>query len=147
MNNAREDIMKEILERCWKVSGVTFVIRNPKKEPEVGDLPFIGIFELDDNVVESSKRGKYFIYKRVLEVIIEPFILATSDGAASTELTSFVDLLKKVLYTDGVSLGKRCEVSEAGSGKVLRPPVDANAIGISLRFKILYIENVESLFT
>jgi len=147
MNPKREELMEEVLARAWLVTGMSLVLRNPKEEPDVNNFPCAQIFELEDTVEDSTKRGKLFVYKRKLNFVIESFILATTEGAASSELTSFIGLLKKEIYREGPDLGGRqCLIWETGSSQVLRPPVDVNAIGIALNFNMRYVEVVENLY-
>uniref|UniRef100_A0A6M3MEZ2 Tail protein n=1 Tax=viral metagenome TaxID=1070528 RepID=A0A6M3MEZ2_9ZZZZ len=144
----REAIIEELQARMWTVTGVTKVARNTKAEPSVNDLPYIGIFELPDVVEEVSTRGatKPPDYRRRLSVMIESFIAASSEGASSQELFSFVEELKTKLYAGGPTLGGLCAFKETDLSRVLRPPAGDNTIGIGIALEIVYIEDTTKLF-
>jgi hypothetical protein len=142
----REAIIQELWSRLASVTGVAFTARNPKQEPSVDNLPCIQFWEMDDKVEEESARGGYPSFKRSFDVVVEPFVLASTDASASKVLNDFIIEIKKQVYRDGVSLGGLCRVSEAGSSRILRPPVGENVIGIGITFTFRYVETVANLF-
>lgn len=142
----REKIIAELWRRLAAVNGVRFTARNPKVEPSVDNMPCIQFFELDDEVQESSQRGGFPAYKRALQVAVESFIKASTDAAATKELGDFIIGIKKALYSDGISLGHLCQISEIRASQILRPPVGENVIGIGIIFELRYVETVSNLF-
>ena len=143
----REILMQELHNRLSAVEGANFVERNPAEPPGVNDLPAILIFEFPDSMEEGSHRGGYPIYRRVLKVVIESFINAASEGAATTELSVFIGKVRKAIYTGGNNLSRKAvTLIEVESSRVLRPPVGENVAGLGLVFEITYTENVANLF-
>ena len=146
----REAILEEFWKRLASVDGVKFTARNPSAPPSLEDLPVIQFFELNDSVVEPSSRGASArpIYKRELQLVVEVFIKAEQEASSTKELGLFVQEVKKALFTDGVTLGRRSvELSEIETGRILRPAVGGPIIGVGLAYKIRYIENIQTLFT
>jgi len=144
-----EELIEELMYRMSTVSGVEYTARNPNKPPEVSNLPCIQVFELTDSVEEASCRGAgaYPSYRRKLNVIIEMFLKASAPGPASQELRAFVVEMKKKLYEGGITLGGTCSgIKELESGRVLRPPIGENAIGIGIALVIEYVETIGDLF-
>lgn len=139
----RENIVEELWRRIASVEGVGYTARNPKAPPNVSDMPAIQMFELDDVVEESIKRGgsKWPINKRKLHVVIEMFIDATREESSSKELIDFVGKYKSKLYAGGNTLGGLCEMNELSSAKILRPPVGESVAGIGFAYSIRYLEN------
>jgi hypothetical protein len=145
----RERIMAELWRRLSTVAGVAWTARNPSSPPGVENLPAVQIFEMDDEVVERTRRGggEYPAYKRLLKVVIEAFISGSSEGAASSELFDFLGKLKTAMYQGGPSLGGLCELTESSGSRMLRPPAGNNVIGVGIELEIAYVENIAALFT
>lgn len=144
----REVIMEEIAYRMSNVTGVSFTARNPKTPPNADDLPAILIFEFPDEVESRGSMGGHPIYKRRFKVVIECYLTASSEGAASTELGEFVEQIKKQIYTGGVNLNRKAaEIYESECSRVLRPPIGDNTVGLGLVFEVRYIEDIANLFT
>ena len=132
------------------VTGVQRTARNPINPPAEGDLPCINIFELSDRVGNAHKRGANLApgYRRELTVVIEPFVLGSSEPQATNELGRFVQEVKKKLYEGGVTLGlANVEVQETDMSSVLRPPGMEKVAGVGITIVIRYVEDVSRLFT
>lgn len=147
----REVIVERFEKRMSEVSGVSFVARNPIKEPQTSDLPCIQFFELGDGVDSGkvSKRGAgtYPSYIRTLSLIAEIFIAGSSEEASSKELLAFVEEVKKKFYEGGNNLGlSGVELVERGAGRVLRPPAGDNIAGMGIELEIAYIEDTSEMF-
>jgi hypothetical protein len=142
----REDIVAELWSRLAAVDGVMFTARNPKAEPKVENMPCIQFWEMADVVEESTKRGDYPAYKRALRVVVESFVKSTEEAKTSQDLKDFIVKVKQQIYRDGASLGRRCNVTEIESSRVLRPPVGENVIGLGIVFELRYIETTSKLF-
>lgn len=143
----REILMQELHSRLSGVDGVSFVERNPAEPPGVKDLPAILIFEFSDTMEEGSHRGGYPVYRRSLKVVVESYINAASEGAATTELSAFIAKVRKVIYTGGNNLSRKAStLIEVESSRVLRPPIGENVAGLGLVFEITYVEDVSKLF-
>lgn len=146
----REFIIQALWERLSNVTGVNRTARNPVNPPSEEDMPCINFFELEDPVQDKTYRGgkKYPAYKRALRVLLEPFVLGSSEPAASKELGAFVQETKKSLYAGGNTLGmKGVEMTEVGTGQVLRPPKVEKVAGIGITIEIRYVETIAKLFT
>ena len=144
----REAILSALWGRMAAVPDVARTARNPVNPPNADDLPCINIFEMRDRVVSVQQRGasKPPAYKRELEVVLEPFVLGSSEPQATQELGTFVRKLKKKLYEGGVTLGiKGVEIEETGLTQVLRPPAVEKVAGIGIALTIKYIEDVSKL--
>jgi len=144
----RESAIRELQYRMWNVPGVGLVLRNTSQEPAVSDMPFIGIFELTDRIVEAGRRGGGVlpVYKREVDLVLEIFIAGSTEADASAELADFVSKVRAKLYEGGVTLGKRCSyITETGMSKVLRPPVGGNIAGIGISLTMTYVDDVSAL--
>ena len=144
----RELIFGALWDRMASVSGVVRTARNPVNPPNVDDLPCINMFEMQDKVVSVQKRGasRPPAYIRELTMIIETFVLGTSEPQATQELGAFVTELKKKLYEGGTTLGlSGVEIEEVGMTPVLRPPGVEKVAGVGLSLKVTYIEDVSLL--
>lgn len=142
----RDSILKALWARMASVAGVMFTARNPVNPPNKDNMPCIQFFELDDLVTDITKRGGLPAHKRELELVIEMFILASSEPAATKELAEFVGKVKYKLYEGGVTLGlKGVELREVSTGQILRPPDLDLAIGVGIVLKIRYVEEISKL--
>ena len=144
----REQILGALWERMASVTGVKRTARNPVNPPNVDDLPCINMFELADNVVATQRRGATQppAYKRELVVVLEPFVLGSSEPQATKELGAFVQELKKKLYEGGTTLGlKNVEIEETEMTQVLRPPAMERVAGVGISLKIRYVEDISRL--
>jgi len=141
----RENIIRELWRRMELVEGVQYTARNPKKPPNVGDLPAIQFFEFQDRVLETSQRGGYPIYKRTLPVIIESFVAGSSEFAATKDELAFLENLYKQLYAGGATLGKRCSFVEKELSRVLRPATGGHVAGLGMTLEIVYVENMADI--
>ena len=143
----RDLILKALWARMASVEGVMFTARNPVNPPNKDNMPCVQFFELDDLVTDITKRGGLPAHKRELELVIEMFILASSEPAATKELAEFVGKVKYKLYEGGVTLGlKDVELREVSTGQILRPPDLDLAIGVGIVLKIRYVEEISELF-
>lgn len=142
----RELVMEALWARMADVEGVAFTARNPVNPPNKDNMPCIQFFELEDCVAASTMRGRVPVYKRDLDLIIEMFILAGSEPAASKELSEFVGKVKYKLYEGGVTLGlKGVEIREVSAGQILRPPDLDLAVGVGIVLRVRYIEDISKL--
>ena len=144
----RESAIAELWRRMASVPGVNYTTRNPKAPPSIDDMPTINIFELEDEVIGKGTRGGYPIYKRSLPIVLEVFIVGSSESAATKELGLFLQEMRKKLYEGGVNLGRKCaEISETTQTRVLRPPTGEHTVGIGLSFDMIYIEDISKLMS
>ncbi len=143
----REAIIRELWSRMSSVEGVKYTARNPGAPPNVARLPAIQIFEFPDKVMEVSKRGGYPIYKRKMQVIIEHFVAAATEGAATKEIMAFLLLSKKKLYAAGATLGGLCSLTEVEASRILRPATGSHVAGIGVTLEITYVEDVGSIMS
>jgi len=143
----REKIIEELWSRLADVAGVQYTARNPKAPPSIENLPAIQFFELGDTVVNSSMRGGYPIYSRVVSVVIEAFIKGSSETAVGKELMDFMVEIKKQLYLTGTKMRSGAVIQEVSSSRVLRPPVGANVAGIGLAVELRYVEDVGTIMS
>lgn len=146
MSQEREAIIIELQSRLAAVEGNLAANRNPDSPPDVLSMPVINFFELVDKVINTSSRGGYPIYTRVLLVTMEPFIKASERGAESKELFIFNNKLKVKLYekvgnTAPNSLSGLCLFQEVDYSRVLRPGSGENVAGIGITIAITYIED------
>lgn len=147
MITSRDALMAEIWRRLSLIPNITYTARNPKAEPSKDDFPAIQIIELVDTVLKKSTRGGFPIYQRLLKLAVELFVEASSESAATKELMEFVNAFKIELYRGGNNLGKKAiSIEEFDYSQVLRPPVGTHAVGISIVFDILYLEDIGKLF-
>jgi hypothetical protein len=110
-------------------------------------MPLVQIFELEDTIEKVDGRGRYPVYIRNLKVAIEPYLVATDDNTASSELSTMVSNIKNKLYIDGNNLKRLCVLfSDEGASRVIRPPTESACIGITLFFNIKYIEDTAKLY-
>lgn len=143
----RETCISNLMYRISTVPGLGFSARNPDSEPSVNDFPAVLVFELADNVEDISNRGGYPSYKRQVQVAIEIYLSGSTEDAATTELTTFVNAVKTKIYAGGANLGIRgVYLTESGAGRIMRPAIGGNTAGVSLLFNIRYIEDVATLF-
>ena len=139
----RELVMAEIVRRMFLVSGHGTISRNPESPPDTEDFPAIQLFELDDEVTEQTMRGGKPTLKRKLQVAIEMYLSASSEGARSSELAAFVALVKAELYRGKQNFNGTAEVwREISMSRILIPPVGANAIGVGIAIEIAYLEDI-----
>jgi hypothetical protein len=137
----REEIIQELLTRLASTSGA-YVARNPKKEPDTSEFPYICLVELADMVEDVDHRGGMPNYKRKIEVVVECFTVSDTDEKSSQDIMSFLESVKSNIYGGSANLGGKCAtIIETESSRVLRPPIGSNAAGIGLVFEIRYIEN------
>jgi hypothetical protein len=144
----REQIIAALWGRMAAVAGVQRTARNPINPPAEGDLPCVNIFELGDRVREARKRGATAppAYKRELTVILEPFVLGTSEPQVTNELGAFLQEVKKKLYEGGTNLGLTgVEVEEVELSSIYRPPGMEKVAGIGITVNIRYVEDVSRL--
>lgn len=141
----RELIIAELWSRLDSVEEMAHTARNPISPPSVSDLPAAQFFELGDLVEQMTMRGTLPVYKRRLTVVIEVFIRGSLESAAGKELSIFVRKVKQKLYEGGATLGGLCNLAEVESGRILRPPVGENTIGVGIAFEIRYLEDISKL--
>jgi len=139
----REKIMMEIERRLLLVPGVGFVTRNPESPPDQSNFPAVQIFELDDEVEEQTMRGGKPCLKRKLQVAIEMYISASSQGARNAELNEFLSLVRRELYRTKQNFGGFASSwKEISMSRILVPPVGDNSIGVGVAIEILYLEDI-----
>jgi hypothetical protein len=146
----RESIIAEVWERLSEVTGVTRTARNPVNPPAEEDYPFIALFEDRDRVVDQRMRGATDLptYKRILPVVIEVYILASSEMSASKELGAFVLEVKRKVYEGGITLGIHgVSIKETGASEVYRPEGLEKVAGIGLFFDIQFTEDLQSILS
>lgn len=139
----REAIVQEIEKRMSNVIGNVY--RNPDSVPTKEDLPLISIVELDNTVNEMDQRGGKPRYKRTLKLIIEVFILGSSDDLATRELMEKHAQVRRELYADPVALGLNAIVEEAGDSRIFRPESGSHIAGVGSTILIRYVEDTSQL--
>lgn len=147
----RDTAIKEIMRRIYGITtnaGYTFsmkrVIRNPKTEPHVEDMPCTNIFESDDFTIKKSQRGatKMPAYGRRFEVWLESWIEATSEGKSSEEIIYFLQALRSALFRDGITLGGLViEFNEMQTSRIYRPEIGDHVIGIGTLYDVVFVED------
>ena len=143
----RETCIRRLMYLLSQVPSVGFVARNPVSAPDAADFPAIMLFEFPDRVMSMSRRGGYPSYIRQMQVNIEFYVAGTTEDSASSDLTTFLQDAKTLIYTDGATLGlKGVAVEEVSSTRLWRPPVGKNAAGIGLQFNIQFVENTGAYF-
>ena len=144
----REAIIAELWSKLSSVDTVVTTSRNSKVPPAIGDLPSIAFFELADTVEKVSSRGasQKPSYRRRFKVVIESYISASSEGAATKELGLFIRKVKQQLYEDGQTLGGLAAFKEVETSRIFRPPVGEHVIGVGFVIEIVYIEDIGALF-
>lgn len=141
MTNERETIMATIWEQLYNVTGAGRVVRNPESPSEADDHPVIHIYELEDVIKSTTKRGGRPAYKRALTIAVEPFVAGTTEESASKELGEFVTLVKSALLSDP-SLGGLCEIQETDSTSVAVVPGGDHIRGMGIGFVVHYTEQI-----
>lgn len=130
------------------VTGVVHIGRNPKQLPDADTVPAIQIYELEDKVVEVHGRGGHPVYRRVLTVVLQLYISAEKEGAATQELADFVKEMKKKLYEGGPNLSRKCLlIEETRKTRVFRPATGSNMAAIGIALEITYKEDISLLMT
>lgn len=147
----RDLAIKEIMRRCYTIKtengfnvSINRVVRNPKTEPHVEDMPLINIFESDDFTIKKSQRGAKVppAYGRKLEVWLESWIEATKEGKSSEEIIYFLQALRTVLFRDGITLGANViEFNEMQTSRIYRPDIGDVVIGIGTLYEVVFVED------
>lgn len=146
----KELAVRELWHRLSLTSGINRApLRNPVTAPNDEDYPTINFFDMAAEMADMRRDGKkrHPVYIWQSQIVIEPFVKAVSEDAATDELNSFVKSVKSEIYKGGMSLGGKCaEFYETSYSQYLRPPTSSLIIGISLYFNLRYIEDVGRLF-
>lgn len=139
----REAIIQEIVRRLSTV--IATVYRNPDRVPTKDELPLITLIELDNSVNEVSTRGGKPRYKRTQRIVIETFIVGTSDDLASRELLEKHEEVRRSLYADPVALGLNAVLEETGDSRIYRPESGSHIAGMGTTVLIRYVEDTQQL--
>lgn len=139
----REAIVQEIVRRLSTVVGNVY--RNPDRVPTKDELPLITLVELENSVNEMSMRGGKPRYKRTQRIVIETFIVGTSDDLASRELMGKHEEVRRALYDDPVALGLNAVLEETGDSRIYRPESGSHIAGMGTTVLVRYVEDTKNL--
>lgn len=151
----REIIIRELqgrLNDILIVNGylvdVSYVFRNPEKEPSPDVMHCINIFEMEDTTVKVSTRGASIppIYTKNFRVALEMWFKSASNGKVSTDVSDFLRSTRKSIFQDGVTLGGVASmVTEMETSRIFRPAISNYIGGIGIALEIIYIESYLNL--
>lgn len=146
----KEIAIQELWKRLSSVTGISRApMRNPATPPKEGDYPTINFFDMAAKVedVRNSGKTKPPIYLWNSAVVIEPFVMASTEDASTQEINLFIKEVKRRIYQDGTTLGGTCaSFTETQYTQYLKPPSSRLLIGISLYFNLRYIEDTGKIF-
>jgi hypothetical protein len=137
---SRESVLSTLWGRLYQVSGMVRVTRNAVSPAALADHPWANIVELPEKVVATAKRGTKRSSKRDFQIAVEVFISGSSEEAASSELGTFVGLVRDQIFLDGdETLGGTCAIEELDSTRVYSVTGGGHIKGMGIGFKILYV--------
>ena len=152
----REELVTEVQRRFAGIKtangytlDVNHVFRNPEEEPNPSIMPLVNLFEMPDLLVSQKDRGatKPPIATRELVVVAECWMVATSEGKASKEISQFLKAARVAIFNDGITLGKKgvIGVAEIEVSRVYRPAIGNGVVGIGQVLRIRYLEDYSQL--
>jgi hypothetical protein len=119
-------------------------VRNPENEPSPDRMPLTNIFEFPELTVSEHSRGASIppVYKKELLVVLEHWYASASRGSTTPDIYKFLNYSRRVLFSDGITLGRFCDhIEESEISRVYRPPIANNVIGIGQVVRITYTED------
>lgn len=152
----RSSIVSEVMRRLNTIkiaNGYTFdmkyVFQNPEDEPLVETMPCVNLFEFPEITLEQTKnRGASQppIYTKEFKIVIESWYASASRGNTSKDITTFLKHNRQVLFGDGITLSRLCNLLEESEvSRVYRPAIGNNVVGIGQVLTIRYIEDFNAL--
>lgn len=152
----RDRIVIEIIRRLnliKEVNGYTFdlkmALRNPENEPSIDNMPMTNIFEFPEITLGEAKRrgaSQPPIYTKELTVVMEHWYASDSRGSTTNDVYTYLSHSRKVLFLDGITLGRLCNnVEETEISRVYRPPIGNNIVGIGQVLNFRFIEDFAEL--
>jgi hypothetical protein len=126
---------------------IQYVFRNPEEEPSPELMPLTNIFEFPSVTQDSTLRrgaSQKPAYKKFFRVALEHWYNSTTVGETSRDIMKFLESSRKVLFSDGQTLGGRASlVMEEEESRVYRPLRTVVGIGQVIVFD--YVEDFNQL--
>jgi len=152
----RDSIISEVMSRLYQIKTtngyaftVKYVFQNPEDEPLVDAMPCINLFEFPEVTLEGTKnRGASSppIYTKEFKIVLESWYSSATRANTSKDITTFLKYNRKVLFSDGINLGRLCALLEESEvSRVYRPPIGNNVVGIGQVLTIRYVEDFNAL--
>lgn len=151
----RDTAIIEILKRLNSIKivngfdfDVSLIQRNPEEEPSGDRMPSISLFEFPDTTKSKNQRGSNQppIYDREMSTILELWYRSASEGETTRDIMKFLRYVRYVLFSDGVTLGKKVyNIDEEETSRVYRPGIGNNIVGIGMILVINYLEDFSQI--
>jgi hypothetical protein len=151
----RDDAIIEILKRLNSIKttngfdfDISLIQRNPEEEPSGDRMPSISLFEFPDVTKSKNRRGANLppIYDREMSVILELWYKSTSEGQTTRDIMKFLRYVRYVLFSDGVTLGKKVHnIDEEETSRVYRPGIGNFIVGIGMILVVNYLEDFSQI--
>jgi hypothetical protein len=151
----RELIVRELQKRLNDITvangyplTVSYIFRNPDDEPSPDTMPCVNIFEMEDTSMDFRNRGGSFppIITKNFRVALEAWLVSTSEGLVSTDVSAFLRSERQVIFSDGVTLGGAVSIAtEVEVSRVFRPGIANFVGGIGVVLEFIYIEDFSNL--
>ncbi len=151
----RELIVRELQSRLNGITiangyplTVSYVFRNPEREPSPDRMPCVNMFEMEDSSVDFARRGGSLppIITKNFRAILEMWLMSTSEGQVSTDVSAFLRSVRQVIFSDGITLGGVASmVTEVEVSRMFRPGISNSVGGIGTVLELIYIEDFSNL--
>lgn len=151
----RDDAIIEILKRLNSIKitngfdfDLSLIQRNPEEEPSGDRMPSISLFEFPDVTKSKNHRGSNLppIYDREMSVILELWYKSDSEGETSRDIMKFLRYARYVLFSDGVTLGRKAHnIDEEETSRVYRPGIGNFIVGIGMILVVNYLEDFSKI--
>lgn len=151
----RDDAVVEIMRRLLTINttnGYDFtinqVIRNPETEPSPERMPITNIFEFPEVTAKGSSRGATQPpnYIKEFQVVLEHWFASATRGETTKDIVKYLKYARKVIFADGITLGRICtEVEETETSRVYRPMIGNNVVGVGQVLRIVFVEDFNNL--
>lgn len=138
----RELIVTEIWKRLAGISGVT-AVRNPEYPPQAEDMPWIGFFELPDEVTdEKTDRDGLPVYAREFQIIVEMFVSGANAEASSRALISLLSTVRLALFATPRHLNQLGKLQEQRTGRIVTVDAANHIKATAILYAIKYTEAI-----
>lgn len=143
----REDFLTDLETRLTAHSAEPIVTRDVSKLGILDFFPQIFIVQHPDNVT-SNEDGRRIRNKRKALIAIVCLVQGTDGETAPTELATFEDEMKRLVYQDGKRrLGNYgAGIREVAMSAIEYPAIGNYAVARATIFRVDYIEDVTQLF-
>lgn len=151
----RDNAIIEILKRLNSIKttngfdfNVSLIQRNPEEEPSGDRMPSISLFEFPDVTKSKNRRGANLppIYDREMSVILELWYRSATEGETTRDIMKFLRYVRYVLFSDGVTLGKKVHnIDEEETSRVYRPGIGNFIVGIGMILVVNYLEDFSQI--